>query len=224
MALILNIETSTTMCSVGIAENGVPVSIKEINSGYTHAENLHVYINDLLVQEKILPSQLDAIAVGSGPGSYTGLRIGVSAAKGLAYAIHKPLIAVNSLQTLSVAAVELYGDKYNYCPMLDARRMEVYCAIIDSDYSFVKETTAHIVTEGSLPFFSSDKPLCFFGDGMLKCKSILENIKGSVFIENVFPSAGLMSGLSHQKYLKGQTEDVAYYEPYYLKDFLIGPK
>lgn len=224
MALILNIETSTTLCSVSVAKDGELVSSKEINSGYTHTENLHVFINDILIQEKIIPSQLDAIAVGAGPGSYTGLRIGVSAAKGLAYALNKPLIAANSLQTMAYLASQEIAGNYYLCPMLDARRMEVYCAIFDKNLNFVKETSAQIISDASLNYFESDKPVCFFGDGMPKCKSILHQLKNASFIDNIMPSSKALCYLSYRKFVKRQFEDVAYFEPFYLKDFMIGPK
>ncbi len=224
MALILNIETSTTLCSVSVFENGKLLSAKEINEGYTHTENLHVFINDVLLQEKIIPSHLSAIAVGSGPGSYTGLRIGVSAAKGLAFALNKPLIAVNSLQTMAYEASKKIGDDYFLCPMLDARRMEVYCAVFDPELNFVKETSAQIINESDLSYFTMDKPLCFFGDGMPKCKSLLSQIKGAVFLESIVPSSKALGALSYSRFQNLKFEDVAYFEPFYLKDFMIGPK
>lgn len=224
MSYILNIDTSTTLCSVAISKNGEIVCSKEINEGYSHTENLHVFINDLLIQEKLMPSKLSAVAIGSGPGSYTGLRIGVSAAKGLAFALNIPLIAINSLQIMVQSVIEKTSINTLLCPMLDARRMEVYCAIFDKNLSFVKDTSAQMITEENLDFFKTGKEICFFGDGMQKCQSILENIPGSSFIENIYPSAKALSALSFKKFTEKQFENVAYFEPFYLKDFMIGAK
>lgn len=220
MSLILNIETSTTLCSVSVAKAGKVLASKEVNEGYTHAENLHVFIEAVLVNAKVSVKDLNAVAVGSGPGSYTGLRIGVSAAKGLAYALQIPLIAVNTLQIM--AAVAIQGNKSDvlYCPMLDARRMEVYAAVFDKDLNLIKETSAQILPE-ALSFFDAGKPICFFGDGMPKCKELLQQIPQSSFLENIVPSSIVLAELSYQKHSIGQFEDVAYFEPFYLKDFLI---
>ena len=223
MPLILNIETSTTLCSVALAKAGKIIAIKEVNDGYTHAENLHVFIEEVLAKAGKSTKDLSAVAVGSGPGSYTGLRIGVSAAKGLAYALQIPLVAVNSLQIMTAMAVQKNKSDILFCPMLDARRMEVYAAIFDKELNTVKETSAQILPE-ALSFFETGKPICFFGDGMPKCKELLEKIPNSVFLEGIVPSASALAELSYQKHLNGQFEDVAYFEPFYLKNFLISSK
>jgi tRNA threonylcarbamoyladenosine biosynthesis protein TsaB len=223
LPLILNIETSTTLCSVSLARAGKVIAIKEVNDGYTHAENLHVFIDEVLEKAGKSPKDLNAIAVGSGPGSYTGLRIGVSAAKGLAYALQIPLIAVNTLQTMAAVAVQKNKSDILFCPMLDARRMEVYAAIFDKDLNTVKETSAQILPE-ALSFFETGKPICFFGDGMPKCKELLSQIPNSVFLEGIVPSASGLAELSNERHSKGQFEDVAYFEPFYLKNFLINTK
>lgn len=224
MSVILNIETSTTLCSVALAKDGVVIGFKEVNDGYTHAENLHVFIEKVLTDSKISAKDLKAIAVGSGPGSYTGLRIGVSAAKGLAFALQIPLIAVNTLQTMSAVAAAKSSAADLFCPMLDARRMEVYTAIYDKNLNPVKETSAWIIAEDNLAFFNTGKSICFFGDGMLKCKAFLKQIENAIFIEDVVPSSLALAQLSYQKYGKSQFEDLAYFEPFYLKDFLIKEK
>ncbi len=224
MALILNIETSTTLCSVALALDGKVIAVKETDEGYTHAENLHVFIESVLKAAKVSPTALNAIAVGSGPGSYTGLRIGVSGAKGLAYALKLPLIAVNTLQVMANAAVKESNHESPlqlYCPMLDARRMEVYCAIMDHELKFTKETSAQIISEENLAYFKTDKPICFFGDGMPKCKEVLGKLPNVKFLENIKPSATSLAELAFSKFKKQQFEDVAYFEPFYLKDFLI---
>lgn len=220
MPLILNIETSTTLCSVSLAENGVVIGKKEVNEGYTHAENLHVFIEEVISAAKKTVKDLKAVAVGSGPGSYTGLRIGVSAAKGLAFALKIPLISVNTLQTMSVVAAQESKADVLFCPMLDARRMEVYTAIFDKEFRTIKETAAKILPD-EISFFNVGSPICFFGEGMPKCKDLLKEIPGSSFIENIVPSAEGISKLSYQKFINDQFEDVAYFEPFYLKDFLI---
>lgn len=220
MPLILNIETSTTLCSVSLAKAGKILASKEVNEGYTHAENLHVFIEEVLTIAKISAKDLNAVAVGSGPGSYTGLRIGVSAAKGLAYALQIPLIAINTLQIMSAMATRESKSDGLFCAMLDARRMEVYTAIFDKDLNTIKETSAQILPE-ALSFFDTGKPIYFFGDGMPKCREILKQIPQASFIENIVPSASALAELSYQKHKNGQFEDVAYFEPFYLKNFLI---
>lgn len=221
MPLILNIETATTLCSVSIAKAGKVLAIKEMNAGYTHAENLHVFIEEILKQTRKTTKDLNAIAVSAGPGSYTGLRIGVSAAKGLAFALQIPLIAVNTLQTMASAAIQQKESDILFCPMLDARRMEVYTAIFDKELNTIKETSPQIISVEDLSFFNTGKPICFFGDGMVKCKDILKQIPQSSFIDNITPSSSALAELSYQKHKKAQFEDVAYFEPLYLKNFLI---
>jgi tRNA threonylcarbamoyladenosine biosynthesis protein TsaB len=220
LPVILNIETSTTLCSVSLSKEGKVIASKEVNDGFTHAENLHIFIEEVLGKSGLSTKDLNAVAVGSGPGSYTGLRIGVSAAKGLAYALQAPLISVNTLQTMAAVAISQDQQDILFCPMLDARRMEVYTAIFDKDLNVVKETSPQILPE-NLPFFETGKPICFFGEGMPKCKDVIKHIAGSSFIENIIPSSVALARLSYQKYLKSQFENVAYFEPFYLKDFLI---
>lgn len=227
MALILNLETATTVCSVSLGKDGALLALKELQGDYTHAENLTIFIEEVLSQAKITLSQLDAIAVSKGPGSYTGLRIGVSSAKGLCYALNKPLIAINTLQHLSlnlpISIVEKAEDIV-LCPMIDARRMEVYCALYNGNNDCIKSTWAEIVDEHSFAelFSDSRKLIYFFGDGAAKCKEVLSLKKNALFIENVFPSAKNMVPLSEKAFLNNQFEDVAYFEPFYLKDFVAG--
>ncbi len=221
MAKLLHIETSTTMCSVALSENETLVAAKEINEGYTHAENLHVFIQTLLKETKTEASDLSAIAVSKGPGSYTGLRIGVSAAKGLAYALKIPLISVDTLQIMAVQATKTSSHADYLCPMLDARRMEVYTAVYDSTLKRRTEIEALIVDENSISQFLQYPNIHFFGDGMNKCKSILSQLNHAGFIEGIVPSAKDMVALAYAKYQNKEFEDVAYFEPFYLKDFLI---
>jgi tRNA threonylcarbamoyladenosine biosynthesis protein TsaB len=206
---------------VSLAESGKVLGIREANEGYTHAENLHVFIEQVLREAGKDSRDLKAIAVGSGPGSYTGLRIGVSSAKGMVYALQIPLIAVNTLQTMASMVAKRIPENALLCPMLDARRMEVYTAIFNNKLGFEKETSAQILDENDLSWFHTGKPLCFFGEGMPKCRSMLEKIPDATFMDGIVPSSAALAELSWQKFLNNTFEDVAYFEPFYLKDFLI---
>lgn len=217
MAYILNIETATTNCSVSISKEGKVLFLKEDNNlQYSHAESLHVFISEILKQANILPSQLDAIAVSKGPGSYTGLRIGVSAAKGLCYALDKPLISVNTLQSL---AHQVEVNDAVIIPMLDARRMEVYSAIYNANHHLLRDTEAQILEEGSFKAYLELGNVYFIGNGTPKAKTIITH-PNAIFIDDKLPSAREMGSLSYEKYKISDLEDVAYFEPYYLKEFL----
>ena len=217
MAYILNIETSTTNCSVSLSNKGETLVLKEdYGNGYSHAEKLHVYIEEVLNEANITASHLDAIAVSKGPGSYTGLRIGVSAAKGLAYALEKPLISVSTLEAL---AYQIKAESGVIIPMLDARRLEVYSAIFDASYNLVRAIEAQILDESAFEKELVSGNVYFVGDGVEKTEKLI-NHQNAVFIENKLPSADQMSLLSFEKYKKSDIEDVAYFEPYYLKDFV----
>ncbi|WKD85663.1 tRNA threonylcarbamoyladenosine biosynthesis protein TsaB [Polaribacter huanghezhanensis] len=221
MAYILNLETSTKNCSVSVSNNGELVAIKELNNGnYSHAEVLHPFINEVLKEAKISFEKLDAIAVSKGPGSYTGLRIGVSAAKGLSFALNIPLISVNTLKSLALA---ISIDEGVIVPMLDARRMEVYSAIFDSDYNQIREIKAEIISERSFLNNLEEGKVYFLGDGAEKCKTLITH-PNALFVDSKFPSAKEMSILSYDKYKKNDIEDVAYFEPFYLKDFIVVPQ
>ncbi|MDO9039332.1 MAG: tRNA (adenosine(37)-N6)-threonylcarbamoyltransferase complex dimerization subunit type 1 TsaB [Lutibacter sp.] len=217
MILILNIETATKNCSVSISKEGKTIALKELNDGnYSHAEKLHKLIEQVALEAKIELSDLKAIAVSKGPGSYTGLRIGVSAVKGLCFALDIPMISVNTLQSL---ALSVSIDKGYKIPLLDARRMEVYSQVFNDKNEKIREVHAEIIDSDSfLEFLNADK-VYFFGDGAEKCKAIITH-KNAVFIDNKFPSAKEMSVLSYEKYLNNEFEDVAYFEPFYLKEFL----
>ena len=214
---ILNIETATKNCSVSLAKNGETILCKEIaEQGYSHAEKLHVFIEEILNETGIGANDLNGIAVSKGPGSYTGLRIGVSTAKGLCYALGIPLISVDTLQVLAKKVVVKDGL---IVPMLDARRMEVYSAIFDKSYSKINEVQAEILTENS--YADSPETFYFIGDCQEKCKTVLTTANFYFLPEIVFPSANEMSALSYEKFINNDFEDVAYFEPFYLKDFLI---
>ena len=221
---ILNIETATTVCSVSLSKNGELIAFKELNAGYTHAENLHSFIQNVLEAGAVSVNDLRAVAVSKGPGSYTGLRIGVSAAKGLAYALNIPLI---SLDTLQVMAEHELLDKNNdsfYCPMIDARRMEVFTALYDKNLGLELPVHALVVDEESIKKFEVYPRVYFFGDGMPKCRTILQQLPNAVFVDNILPSAKYMTALSFEKFEQNLFEDLAYFEPFYLKDFLIMQK
>ncbi|GGA78475.1 tRNA (adenosine(37)-N6)-threonylcarbamoyltransferase complex dimerization subunit type 1 TsaB [Flavobacterium palustre] len=217
MNYILNIETATKRCSVSIAKEGKTIVCNEIaEEGYSHAERLHVFIEESIAAAGISYSDLAAIAVSQGPGSYTGLRIGVSAAKGLCYALGIPLIAVDTLQSL---AAQAKIEKGLIVPMLDARRMEVYSAVFSSNLESKRAILAEVITEDSFQEF--EETLYFVGDCAGKCKTVLTKENFVFLDEIVYPSAKEMSALSYDKFLKNDFVDVAYFEPYYLKDFMI---
>ncbi|MDP1747552.1 MAG: tRNA (adenosine(37)-N6)-threonylcarbamoyltransferase complex dimerization subunit type 1 TsaB [Bacteroidota bacterium] len=229
MALILNLETSTTVCSVSLSKDGRLLAVKEQNGDYSHAENLTLFIEDVLQQADVKLSNVDAIAVSKGPGSYTGLRIGVSTAKGLCYSLNKPLIAISTLQHISLSISEdsqspISNLKSLFCPMLDARRMEVYCAMFDSLNNEIRSITAEIIDEQSFSDLLNNNVIYFFGDGAAKCKDVLSANKNAIFIDDIFPSSKNMISLSEQAFVNKEFEDVAYFEPFYLKDFVAGKK
>ncbi|MBP8157171.1 MAG: tRNA (adenosine(37)-N6)-threonylcarbamoyltransferase complex dimerization subunit type 1 TsaB [Flavobacterium sp.] len=220
MNYILNIETATKNCSVSLALNGETVLCKEIaDQGYSHAEKLHVFIEEILKESGINLRELKAVAVSKGPGSYTGLRIGVSTAKGLCYALGIPLIAVDTLQVL---AQKVAVEKGVIVPMIDARRMEVYSAVFDNNHQRIMEVQAEVLTENS--YADIIETVYFVGDCQEKCQSVLTKSNFVFLTEIVFPSANEMSSISFEKFTKNDFEDVAYFEPFYLKDFMLTKK
>lgn len=220
MAYILNLETATKNCSVAVANNGQVLAFRDMaEQGYLHAEKLHVFIEEVLKEANLQFKDLNAIAVGQGPGSYTGLRIGVSAAKGLAFALGIPLVAVDTLAVLAAQAGVTSGL---IVPVIDARRMEVYSAIFNSNLQKIREVEAEIITETS--FEHLEGTVYFVGDCLDKCKTVLTQ-SNFVFLDDViYPSAKEMAVLSEDKYKKNDIVDVAYFEPFYLKDFMIASK
>lgn len=214
---ILNIETATKNCSVTLSKSGVLVGIREIaNEGYSHAEVLHVYIQEVLDEFGIKPAALSAVAVSRGPGSYTGLRIGVSAAKGLCFALDIPLL---STDTLLAMANEITIENGVILPMIDARRMEVYSAIYEANRNQIRGIEAQILDENS--FNTIDQTIYILGDCQEKVKTVLTDSK-FVFVESVkYPSARMMCEMSFKKFQNQEFEDLAYFEPLYLKDFLV---
>ena len=218
LGLILNIETSTKNCSVSIANKGEVIAIKELNDGgYSHAEKLHEFIKDVVNDAKIELSDLSAVAVSKGPGSYTGLRIGVSAAKGLCFALNIPLISVNTLESLAHSISISEGC---IIPLLDARRMEVYSSVFNVNYKNIRTVEAEIITETSFEKYIAENKVYFLGDGAEKCKQLISH-DNAIFIDDKFPSSSELGMLSYNKYKKNDIEDVAYFEPFYLKDFVV---
>lgn len=217
MATILHIDTSSTVCSIGLSSNNQLIDLIEENEGYSHAEKLHVFIQSILSNQKLNPSDLSAIAVNKGPGSYTGLRIGVSAAKGMAFALDIPLISINSLHALC------YNLKYEgptfYLPMLDARRMEVYTCLLDENFKEVMTSQAKVIDEETHKEYLNFQPIVCLGDGAEKCQPYLNFIPGIRFLPNIYASVRNFHQLAFQKFGQQQFEDLTYFEPEYLKPY-----
>jgi len=223
MALILNIETSTQVCSVCISKDGNVLALKESHDQKSHARLLTTFIDQVLKESNYSFDDLNAVAVSKGPGSYTGLRIGVSTAKGICYAKDLPLIAVNTLESMAngVISKSEYSDDENaiLVPMIDARRMEVYSAFFNLKGEFLREVKAEIIDEDSYSDILKKQRMIFFGDGSSKITEIIKH-KNAVFIENFHPSSRFMVSISDQYFKTNTFEDVAYFEPFYLKDFV----
>lgn len=226
MALILNIETSTEVCSALLARDGIAIHSRENLSGQNHSMLLTVYLEELMAESNITIGQLDAVAVSGGPGSYTGLRIGVSVAKGLCYAAHLPMIAINSLEAMADSVIRNLKHKHVvnpgkplFCPMIDARRMEVYTAFYDENGLPVRGIQADIIDHQSyLPYLDSHT-VYFFGNGASKCREAITH-PNAIFIDDIITSARNMVALAERDFSKKEFVDVAYYEPFYLKDFI----
>lgn len=222
MAIILNLETATTNCSVSISNGNEVIFLKENNAvNYSHSEQLHVFIKEVLQEASLSFSDLNAIAISKGPGSYTGLRIGVSAAKGLCFSLDLPLISVPTLQSMAHQAQLGEGDLV--IPVLDARRMEVYSAVFNHQYEEIRETRAEIIDGNSFLDYVSNLKVHVVGSGAEKCMDMLA-YPNFEFDTSIVPSAKEMAPIAFEKYNKGQFEDVAYFEPYYLKDFVVQSK
>lgn len=220
MAYILAIETATKICSVALFKNNQLIDFKEQGGQYSHAELLAPFTKDVLERNQIQFCELDAVAVSKGPGSYTGLRIGVAFAKGLCYGNSIPFIAINTLEAMAFGAIEKLKDTAAlYCPMIDARRMEVYVSMYDSRLKELEIVSAKIIDEASFEEKLANQKIYFFGDGAAKCQEAL-NHKHADFSYLGEPSARYMGLLAYQKFEKQEFENLAYFEPYYLKEFL----
>jgi tRNA threonylcarbamoyladenosine biosynthesis protein TsaB len=225
--MILQIETATTSCSVALTQGGNLLATKTLNQRNVHAEVLTLFIQDVFKQAGKQYVDMDAVAVSSGPGSYTGLRIGVSTAKGLCYALDKPLIAVETLKAMADGMTARLKDQVAtnnlLCPMIDARRMEVFTAMFDINGNKVVPTAAEIIDESSFADLLTDHKIYFFGDGADKCRETLTH-PNAIFIEGYANEALDMTTAALEKFNNKDFEDVAYFEPYYLKEFIAGVK
>jgi tRNA threonylcarbamoyladenosine biosynthesis protein TsaB len=227
LALILNLETATAICSVALVLDGKILGLRESAQEKSHASSLTPFIADVLGEQSLKVDDLDAIAVSKGPGSYTGLRIGVSTAKGLAYASDKPLISIDTLSSLSAGAVDhpsvndIIAKKNQplLCPMIDARRMEVYTALYNTDGKIIEQVNAKIIDSDSYNKSLDKSNIIFFGTGSGKCRDIIHH-PNAIFIEGIECSAAYMSQLSEKSFQEKKFENVAYFEPLYLKDFI----
>lgn len=220
MALILLLETAGKVCSVGISENGVCITLREDFDGFKHAEKLFEFIDAVLLESGKQKFDLDAVAVSGGPGSYTGLRIGVSAAKGFCMALDIPLIAIETLVSLTSAYRRISGDTINLaCPMLDARRMEVYSAVFDATMAPILAPAAIVVDESTFKPLLMEHSIAFFGDGAEKCQHLYEDSSRAKFVSGILLSALDMASIAQQRYHNKQFELLSSFEPDYLKAF-----
>lgn len=217
---ILHLETSTQICSVALSKDEICIFKKSNAEGMNHASMLSPFIQDALDHLKSLGEKLDAVAVSSGPGSYTGLRIGVSTAKGLCYGLGIPLISISTLEIMMIGAKKQFPGNQDclWVPMMDARRMEVYDAVYNQAGAIIRPAEATIVDENTYRTLSTNPTICFFGNGSAKCKSVI-NLRNAHFLEDIHPLAENMIEPAVQKYHQGLFEDVAYFEPFYLKEF-----
>jgi tRNA threonylcarbamoyladenosine biosynthesis protein TsaB len=218
--LILSIDTSTRGCSVALHQNGEALLSYELNTDRSSSSMLTTLMHSAVEHAGFTLNDLDALAVAKGPGSYTGLRVGVSTAKGLCYALDKPLIAINTLEAMAAQLQALYTEEVLLCPMIDARRMEVYCAVYDQKLTAVQPTQALIIQPDSFIELLQNHPVVFFGDGAAKCKPVLGSHPNARFVSDLIePSARTIGQLATEAF-KLEFEDVATFEPYYLKDFV----
>lgn len=226
MSLILQIETATTVCSVALSENGNVLAYKEVQQRNVHAEVITLFIDEVLKMSGKKYSDLSAVAVSCGPGSYTGLRIGISVTKGLCYSLDIPFIAVETLEAMTdgMIAEFLTNNGVLFCPMIDARRMEVFTAVFDAEGNRVKPTSAEIIDSSSFSDLLSANRIIFFGDGALKCSEVLGENPNAQIVPGFYNSARHLTKKATEKFINKAFEDTAYFEPYYLKDFIAGKK
>ena len=213
--MILSLETSTDVCSVAIHKQGLLVADRHSQEAYSHAEKLAPMIDELLKKSHLTPGDLSAVAVSSGPGSYTGLRIGTSTAKGLCYALDIPLITIGTLEAM-VSGMNKAG--YLLCPMIDARRMEVYCLLAESNGNILEPVQAKIIDDSSFLEHLHDQKIAFFGNGAKKCQSVITH-ENAIFIDGIKPSAINVGNLAYYKYKSADFADLANFGPEYLKAF-----
>jgi tRNA threonylcarbamoyladenosine biosynthesis protein TsaB len=220
MALILSLETSGRICSVALHENSKLLSNAEIHQEQSHASQLAVLIEKVIKDASVSVKEVNAVAVSSGPGSYTGLRIGTSTAKGICYALNIPLIAVDTLYLLAFQAHQkLQEFKALLCPMIDAKRMEVFCQIIDSQLNAISSVESKVIEETSFIELLESNKMFFFGDGAVKCKTIIQH-RNAEFLEGILAQASSLGLIAHKKLEAKQFEDVGAFKPFYLKEFV----
>jgi tRNA threonylcarbamoyladenosine biosynthesis protein TsaB len=228
MAMILGIETATEVCSVSLLRDGNIVALKESSGNNEHSRLLTPFIHQVVEEGGITLSQLDAVAVSMGPGSYTGLRIGVSAAKGLCYSLDIPLISISTLKAMAWQFLQYQEEKNSIdenillCPMIDARRMEVYMAVYKRNLQEQMPVEAVVIKEDSLLNETINNKVFIFGNGADKCKTVLTGRKNIYFSDNIKASASSIAILASEKFKNSEFENTAYFEPYYLKDFIAG--
>ena len=220
MSLILSLETSVKVCSVAIHDQGKLISSREIHIEQSHASKLAVLIDEVRKEAGISVDQLKAVAVSSGPGSYTGLRIGTSTAKGLCFALDIPLISIGSLELLAYQMSKQNPSNAFLCPMIDARRMEVYCEVFDSSMKIVQPIEAKVIESSGFSDLLEENEVIFFGDGSDKCKDQIVH-SNAKFVSGIYAAASEMGIPVYEKFQKQQLEDLASFEPHYLKEFLI---
>lgn len=219
MGLILLIETSSTNCSVALSRDGIVVSCQEQSSDtYIHAESLHPFIEKLFIETNLTLKDIDAVGVSKGPGSYTGLRIGAAAAKGLCFALNKPLIGMSTTQILAHYGSGISKNFEYIMPMIDARRMEVYCALYDKIGKQLEMDAAQILDEAFFSRWKNDS-IMFIGDGAKKCQGFVNE---NHIIESVLPGAAMMASMAEELFQQKQFDNIDYFEPFYLKDYLPG--
>lgn len=219
MSCILNIETATEVCSVAVSSERKIIFQKEETKGPSHAVLLGQFVNEAVEYLRAENIKLDAVAVSCGPGSYTGLRIGVSEAKGLCYGLDIPLISIPTLKLMAHSVSNLVEKSILLCPMIDARRMEVYDALFDTELNELQSVSADIIDENSFADFLTKDKIAFFGNGSEKCKAVLQR-PNAVFLDNIYPRAIDMVKLADEAFESGSFVDVAYFEPFYLKEFV----
>lgn len=218
MSLILCIETTSKNCSVALVEDSELLGLKETEEeGYTHAENLSLFIDLTLKESNKDYTDLSALAISEGPGSYTGLRIGAATAKGICYALNIPLIAINTLSVLAKVMRSMNAADY-YCPLIDARRMEVYTAVFNEELECMVEPRAKILDENSFSTFLKNGKVSFVGSGAFKFSELVSH-KNAVFLKTFSLSAKFMIEEANEKFKNKEFEDIAYFEPFYLKPF-----
>ncbi len=216
--MILSIETATNVCSVALHRDHQLVGSQTLLLEKSHSTHLVVMIKQLLDNCQVSMNELEAVAISKGPGSYTGLRIGLSTAKGLCYALGVPLIGVNTLKAMAYQLVDVPIQVDFYCPMIDARRMEVYCMVLDKDLQVVNDSWAQVVGEDSFDKWIKQGKVVFFGNGSQKCKQVLTG-NNVLFMDNLLPVAGSIGLLAEERFKQGKFEDLAYFEPFYLKEY-----